>query len=121
MNIPLLAAVILVKDPKTLYKNFNEDADYLFQMDDDNLNPASKHIQCGRRNDALKVWTALKYLGENGYEKRVNRQFANTEYAVSLIKKDKNLKLILEPECINVCFQVKGKPADKVCEALDKQ
>jgi hypothetical protein len=28
---------------------------------------------------------------------------------------------MLEPECINVCFQVKGKPADKICEALDKQ
>gem|GEM_PF-2038546 len=38
-----------------------------------------------------------------------------------MIKKDKDLKLMLEPECINVCFQVKGKPASKICEALDKQ
>lgn len=121
MNMPLLAAVLLVKDPKILYKNFNENADYLFQMDDNDLNPANKSIQCGRRNDAFKVWTALKYLGENWYEKRINMEFDNAKYAVSVIKKDKDLKLILEPECINVCFQVKGKPANKICEALDKQ
>lgn len=38
-----------------------------------------------------------------------------------MIKKDKNLKLIIEPECINVCFQVEGKPAKEICEALDMQ
>jgi sulfinoalanine decarboxylase/sulfinoalanine decarboxylase/aspartate 1-decarboxylase len=62
LNIPLLAAVLLVKDPNILYENFNENADYLFQMDEKELNPGNKSIQCGRRNDAFKVWTALKYL-----------------------------------------------------------
>lgn len=62
MNVPLLCAVLLVKDQDILYENFNENADYLFQMDDKNLNPGNKSIQCGRRNDAFKVWTALKYL-----------------------------------------------------------
>jgi len=121
MNVPLLAAVLLVKDPNMLYENFHENADYLFQMDDKNFNPGNKSIQCGRRNDALKVWTALKYLGEEWYEKRINQEFDNAKYAVSIIKKDKELKLILEPECINVCFQVKWKSASKICEALDKQ
>ncbi len=121
MNVPLLAAVLLVKDPDILYKNFNENADYLFQMDDKALNPGNKSIQCGRRNDAFKVWTALKYLGETGYEKRINNEFANAKYAVAVIKKDKDFSLVLQPECINVCFQVKGKPASKICEALDKQ
>ncbi len=121
MNIPLLAAVLLVKDPNMLYENFHENADYLFQMDDKNLNPGNKSIQCGRRNDAFKVWTALKYLGEEWYEKRINQEFDNAKYATSIVKKDKELKLILEPECINVCFQVQWKSASKICEALDKQ
>ncbi|MFA7298164.1 MAG: aminotransferase class V-fold PLP-dependent enzyme [Candidatus Absconditabacterales bacterium] len=121
MNVPLLAAVLLTKNPDILYKNFNENADYLFQMDDKNLNPGNKSIQCGRRNDAFKVWTALKYLGEDGYEKRINNEFTNAKYATSIIKKDKDFTLVLEPECINVCFQVKGKSASKLCEALDKQ
>lgn len=128
MNVPVLAAPILVKDPTVLLKSFHEEADYLIQppkninlLELAKLNPAGKSIQCGRRNDAFKVWTALKFLWEDGYEKRVNHQFALAHYATQLIKKDKDLKLMLEPECINVCFQVKGKPADKICEALDKQ
>lgn len=121
MNIPLLAAVLLVKNPNILYENFNENADYLFQMDEKEVNPGNKSIQCGRRNDAFKVWTALKYLGENGYEKRINNEFSNAQYAVKIIKKNKELSLVLDPECINVCFQVQGKPASKICEALDKQ
>jgi len=69
MNVPVLASPILVKDPTVLLKSFVEEADYLIQpqkgvniLDLAKLNPASKSIQCGRRNDALKVWTALKYL-----------------------------------------------------------
>lgn len=121
MNIPLLAAVLLVKDPNILYENFNENADYLFQMDEKQFNPWNKSIQCGRRNDAFKVWTALKYLWEDGYEKRIDTEFASAKYAREIINKDKELSLMLDPECINVCFQVKGKSASKICEALDKQ
>jgi sulfinoalanine decarboxylase/sulfinoalanine decarboxylase/aspartate 1-decarboxylase len=28
---------------------------------------------------------------------------------------------MIEPECINVCFQVKGKPAQKLCNKLDAE
>lgn len=62
MNVPLLAAILLVKDPSVFKRNLGEDADYLFQMDDEELNPGNKTLQCGRRNDALKVRAALKYL-----------------------------------------------------------
>ncbi|MFA6256258.1 MAG: aminotransferase class V-fold PLP-dependent enzyme [Candidatus Absconditabacterales bacterium] len=128
MNVPVLAAPILVKDPTVLLKSFSEEADYLIQptknanlLELAKLNPAGKSIQCGRRNDAFKVRTALKYLGEDGYEKRVDKLFDLAQYAKSIIKNDKSLTLILEPEGVNVCFQVKGKPANKICKALDIQ
>jgi hypothetical protein len=37
-------------------------------------------------------------LGEDGYEKRVNHQFDLAKHATEIIKKDKDLKLMLEPE-----------------------
>lgn len=86
----------------------------------DKYNPGVKSIQCGRRNDALKVWTALKFLGESGYEKRINNQFANARYAVELIKKDNTFTLVLEPQCLNVCFQVMGMDAKMLCDQLDR-
>jgi len=121
MNIPLLAAVFLVKDPNVFYRNFSESADYLFQMDDYDLNPWTKTLQCGRRNDALKVRTALKYLWDEWYQKRINKEFENAQYAVSIIKKNSELELILEPEWINVCFCVKNKSPEKICNLLDTE
>ncbi|MFZ2150792.1 MAG: aminotransferase class V-fold PLP-dependent enzyme [Candidatus Absconditicoccaceae bacterium] len=121
MNVPILSSLIFVKDKTILQKNFDETADYLFQMDSQSYNPATKSIQCGRRNDALKVRTALKYLGDKGYEDRINKQFENVKTAIDIIQKDKNLKLIIQPECINVCFQVIGKDSRQLCEKLDKQ
>ncbi|MFA5747783.1 MAG: aminotransferase class V-fold PLP-dependent enzyme [Candidatus Absconditabacterales bacterium] len=130
MNVPVLAAPLLLKDPTLLLKSFYEEADYLIQPQKNEkkyllelakYNPAGKSIQCGRRNDAFKVWTALKYLGEDGYEKRVNQQFENAKYAVGIIKKDKDLKLMLEPECVNICFQVKGKSSKEICNKLDAE
>ncbi|MBP6911391.1 hypothetical protein KBC03_07515 [Patescibacteria group bacterium] len=76
-------------------------ADYLYQggnNDLDRYNPAVRSIQCGRRNDALKIRTALKFLGQTGYEKRINNQFKNARYAVEIIKKDNNFTLVMEPE-----------------------
>lgn len=121
MNVPILASLIFVKDKTILQKNFDETADYLFQMDSQSYNPATKSIQCGRRNDALKVRTALKYLWDKWYEDRINKQFENVKTAVDIIQKDKNLKLIIPPECINVCFQVIWKNSRQICEKLDKQ
>ena len=131
MNVPILAAPLLVKDPTVLLKSFREEADYLIYTPQNantkellklaKLNPTSRSIQCGRRNDAFKVWTALKYLWEDWYEKRVNKQFELAQYATKIIKKDKDLKLIIEPECINVCFQVKGQQAQKLCNKLDEE
>ena len=121
MNVPLLGAVILVKDPTVFKRNLGEDADYLFQMDDEDLNPGNKTLQCGRRNDALKVRAALKYLGEEGYETRIDNAFANAHYAQEIIEKDPDLILILPPECINVCFQVKGRNAVEICEKLAQE
>lgn len=128
MNVPVLAAPILVKDRTVLLKSFHEEADYLIQpqkstntLDVSKYNPASKSIQCGRRNDAFKVRTALKFLGEDGYEKRVNHQFDLAKHATEIIKKDKDLKLMIEPEWVNVCFQVKWKSAKAICDKLDAE
>lgn len=123
MNVPLYGSMILVKEKGMLEKHFDEHADYLVQMDADSydLNPASKSLQCGRRNNALKVWAALKLLGEEGYIARINQQMTNAQHAVQRIKADPSLHLIIEPEGINVCFQVVGVDSLALCNYLDMQ
>ncbi len=43
------------------------------------------------------------------------------QYATQKIKTDDSLELCIEPESMNVCFQVIGKSSDKICDALDKK
>ena len=37
------------------------------------------------------------------------------------MSRDPELTLSFEPEWINVCFEVTGKPSDKICDLLDKR
>jgi glutamate/tyrosine decarboxylase-like PLP-dependent enzyme len=121
MGVPLSASAILIKRMGLLDKHFSERADYLFQSEEDTYNPGTKSIQCGRRNDAFKVWAAWQYYGNQGYEERVNKQFELTQYAANKIKNDKWLRLCMEPESMNVCFQVIGKSSEEICDILDKE
>ncbi len=121
MGAPLTASAILTRQRGLLEKHFSERADYLFQSEDDRYNPGARSIQCGRRNDALKVWAAWQYYGMQGYEERVNRQYRLAEYAADKVINDRALQLCLKPESLNVCFQVKGKSSEKICDLLDRE
>lgn len=65
-----------------------------------------KSLQCGRKNDALKMWLTWKSKGDSGLEKVVNGHYENQKYLVELIENHSRLKLLFKPEYLNVCFQV---------------
>lgn len=120
MNVPLTASIILFNHENILRRHFSEKAEYLFQGEDD-FNPGDSSIQCGRKNDALKVWAAWKYLGDEGYEQRINRQYELAQYAAQYIKNDPTLDLIQEPACVAVCFEVSGKSSMDICNVLNHE
>lgn len=121
MSVPLTASVILFKEKGILHKNMSEHADYLFQTDGDEYNPGQRSLQCGRRNDALKVWSMWKFLGRQGYEQRIDKLFELARYAAQIAQNDPEMELILEPPLTTVCFEVLGKSNEQICEILDKR
>lgn len=121
MGVPLQASVILIRAKGKLKKHFSEQADYLFQSEEDDYNPGMRSIQCGRRNDALKVWAAWQYYGHEGYERRVNIQMELAIHAVENITTDAALRLCMMPESPIVCFQVRGAPSKRICAEMDRQ
>jgi glutamate/tyrosine decarboxylase-like PLP-dependent enzyme len=118
MGIPLTSSVLLTKEQDVLTKHLSENADYLFQQDTDWLNPGTRSIQCGRRNDFLKVWTGWQVHGDAGYAERIRRCLELVQYAVDVIRDDPRLELALEPESLNVCFTVKGACSKEICASL---
>ncbi len=119
MNVPLTASILLIQGPRRLRRLLSEKAEYLFQGEED-FNPGETSLQCGRRNDALKVWASWKFWGDAGYARRIEKQYALAAYAVQKVKEDPSLELIQEPDCVTVCFEVLGHSAVDICTQLNQ-
>jgi sulfinoalanine decarboxylase/sulfinoalanine decarboxylase/aspartate 1-decarboxylase len=121
MGVPLSCSVVLVRQSGLLHKHLSEAADYLFQAHDDELNPGTRSLQCGRRNDALKLWAAWQLHGDRGYDERLERLFELARYATQRIERESDLELVHEPQSVNVCFRVHGLSSVEICDRLDRE
>jgi len=121
MCVPLICSAIFFRRGGLLERHVGEQADYLFQSHEDELNPGMRSIQCGRRNDALKLWTAWLHHGDSGFEARIDRLFALARHAASVIESDPELELAMEPESVNVCFEAVNRSSAEICDRLDRE
>jgi sulfinoalanine decarboxylase/sulfinoalanine decarboxylase/aspartate 1-decarboxylase len=120
MGLPLQCSALIVASRGELARSLDESADYLFQADDDDLNPGRRSLLCGRRNDALKLWAAWLHLGDSGWRTRVDRQMELAATAARMISADPGLELAEQPQLINVCFEVRNRSSSAVCDVLDQ-
>lgn len=124
MGVPLTCSVALTRRPGLMQKHFDESASYLFQRDHGAeeawLNPGRRSLQCGRRNDALKLWAQWQAIGDDGYAARVGRQRELARLAAEFARAHPAMRLTHEPAWLTVCFEIIGKPSDLVCEELDR-
>jgi len=113
--------VLLVARRGELGRSLDETADYLFQAHADDFNPGHRSIQCGRRNDALKLWAAWLRLGDRGWDARIRRQLDLARLAAAKIDADPELELLEPPASINVCFAARGADSAEICDWLDRE
>lgn len=118
LGTPLGCSIIITKDSAQLHHSFSNEADYLYQTDGDDYNLGKTSLQCGRRNDALKLWTLWKSVGTNGLEKIVNHQFELAQIARDYIRNHPEYTLYSEDDSISVCFNYKDIPARTLCTSL---
>ena len=121
MGVTLQASILMTPHRGALARSLSEHADYLFQADDDLLNPGHRSLLCGRRNDALKLWAAWLHLGDEGWSDRIDRQMGLAAEAVRVVESDPDLQLTEQPQLINVCFEVKNRSSSAICDALDRE
>jgi sulfinoalanine decarboxylase/sulfinoalanine decarboxylase/aspartate 1-decarboxylase len=121
LGTPLTCSIIVTKDKSNLYKSFSNEAEYLYQTDSDDFNLGKTSLQCGRRNDALKLWTLWKSVGSKGLEKIVNHQFHLAEIARNYIRSHEDYTLYSFDDSISVCFNYKNIAASVLCNELYKQ
>ena len=120
LGTPLSCSIIVTQDKERLKHSFSNDAEYLYQTDSDDFNLGKTSIQCGRRNDALKLWTLWKSIGSVGLEAMVDHQFKLAEVARDYINKHPDYTLYSFDDSISVCFNYKDVSAKKLCTGLYK-
>lgn len=118
LGTPLSSSVLVTKHKEQLVKSFSNEADYLYQTGDEDFDLGRTSIQCGRRNDALKLWTLWKSVGNKGLEEIVDHQFYLADVARGYIQSNSDYTLYSFPDSVSVCFNYKGIDPKDLCTKL---
>ena len=118
LGTPMTCSILVVKDKQHLHTSFSNDAKYLYQTDGDEYNLGKTSFQCGRRNDALKLWTLWKSVGTEGLEKIVDTQFELADVAREYVRNHPDYELYSFEDSVSICFNYKNWEANKICTKM---
>jgi len=118
LGTPLSSSILVTSHKDQLVKSFSNEADYLYQTGDEDFDLGITSIQCGRRNDALKLWTLWKSVGNKGLEKIVDHQFHLADIAREYCENHPDYTLYSFPGSISVCFNYKNIDPKELCTKL---
>ena len=118
LGAPLSTSVLVVKDKHDLYNSFNNSASYLYQTHDEDFNLGQTSFECGRRNNALKLWTMWKAIGTNGIANIVEQEFKLADAARDYVSSNTDYKLYSFEESLSICFNYKDFDPDDLCTKL---
>ena len=118
LGAPLSTSILAVKDKENLYNSFSNAANYLYQTHNNEFNLGQTSFECGRRNNALKLWTMWKALGTNGIANIVEHQFELAHVARNYVNSNKAYKLYSFEDSLSVCFNYKDFDSEDLCTKL---
>lgn len=107
MNVPITAAVVLVKHAGALKAcTAGGGGEYLFHQDANaQYNLGERSIQCGRRADALKVWLSWKAIGNQGFAKKIDYLQSIKTDCVEMIEHNDLFEMLAPAAYLNVLFR----------------
>ncbi len=110
MGAPLPCSVILMREKGWMYDacttgDVTSASRYIFHdLDETSFDLGQKSIQCTRKVDALKLWFAWKYYGDDSYEQRFDHALDTATYAAQQIEASPYLALTFPRQFVNLCF-----------------
>ncbi len=104
----VVTSFLLTKDKDSLKSaNGGGSTQYIFHpYDNAEYDSGRSSLQCGRKVDALKLWLSWKAKGHRGIAELIDGQLDQMNFFKNLVNEHPRLKLVAEPEYLNVCFQV---------------
>jgi sulfinoalanine decarboxylase len=118
LGAPLSTSILVVKNKKHLEFSFSNEASYLYQTHNNEYNLGHTSFECGRRNNALKLWTMWKSIGTKGLSSIVDHEFELAEVARNYLEKHPDYTLYEFSQNLSICFNYKNYEARDLCNQL---
>ena len=114
MGLPLVCSAFLIKKPEILRKicSHGNVAHYLFLGDAEDVDLGRTSLQCGRRNDALKLFLAWREKGDAGWARLVENYGDLANYLQMKVERHPNLEMMSNREWSNVCIRFTAESID---------
>jgi glutamate/tyrosine decarboxylase-like PLP-dependent enzyme len=107
MGVSLVCSAFLIKRPEILRKicSHGNVAHYLFLGEAEDVDLGRTSLQCGRRNDALKLFLTWREKGDAGWSRLVENYVELADYLQSLVEENENLEMMSSRFWSNVCIR----------------
>jgi glutamate/tyrosine decarboxylase-like PLP-dependent enzyme len=107
LGMPMVCSLFVVKDKSILGRvcAHGDSAHYLFHDDTKNVDLGRYSLQCGRRNDALKLWLAWRETGDTGWAKLVEKYHSLSDYLEKRVNQETDLTMMSTRQWTNICFR----------------
>ena len=110
LNVPLTAGIILTRKKGLLHGATSGGGEnYLFHKHDDDEQPEPElgelSIQSARRADCVKVWSAWKAVGRDGFARKVDHLMEQKTRFVAYLADQATFQVIAPAPYLNVLFQ----------------
>ncbi|MEC8670551.1 MAG: aminotransferase class V-fold PLP-dependent enzyme [Candidatus Thermoplasmatota archaeon] len=114
MGVPLVCSAFLIKKPEILRKicSHGNVAHYLFLGDAEDVDLGRTSLQCGRRNDALKLFLSWREKGDAGWARLVENYIALADYLQTRVENHPNLEMMSTRQWSNVCIRYTAESID---------
>ncbi len=114
MGVPLICSAFLIKRPEILRTvcSHGDVAHYLFHGESEDVDLGRISLQCGRRNDALKLFLAWREKGDAGWSRLVDSYMGLADYLQSLVESEDNLEMVSARSWTNVCMRFTSQGID---------
>ena len=123
LGMPLICSLFIVKDKSILGRvcAHGESAHYLFHSDTEEVDLGRYSLQCGRRNDALKLWLAWREKGDAGWAKIVENYFSLANHLEQRVNQEASLTMMSTRQWTNVCFRFDPQQENVDLNALNAE
>ena len=114
MGVPLICSAFIVKRPEILRRtcSHGDAAHYLFHESGDGVDLGRMSLQCGRRNDALKLFFAWRERGDAGWARMVEDYMVLAAHLETLVSNHPSLEMMSSRQWTNVCFRYRAEGID---------